>query len=63
MFDIRFLLLIILIGISLYLIYNIYTFQTKNFDKLKESIIGSIEIEFDEINEKLDNFEEMLDKN
>ena len=35
MFDIRYLLLIILIGISLYLIYNIYTFQTKNFDKLK----------------------------
>lgn len=62
MFDIRYLLIIILLGISIYLIYNIYTTQSRHFDILKENITSSLEIEFDDINEKLDNLEEMLDK-
>jgi hypothetical protein len=62
MFDIRYLLIIILLGIIIYLIYSIKSTQTKHFEKLKENITSSIEIEFDDINEKLDNFEEMLDK-
>lgn len=62
MFDLRYLLIIILLGIIIYLIYSIKNTQTKHFEKLKENITSSIEIEFDDINEKLDNFEEMLDK-
>lgn len=44
------------------MIYNIYSFQTRNFDKLKENITSSIELEFDDINEKLDNLEEIIEK-
>ena len=60
MFDFRYLLIIILVGISLYLIYNLYSFHSAKVDKLKENILESFEIECEEINEKLENLEDLV---
>jgi len=62
MVEIRYLLLIILLGICIYLIYNLYSYQSKNIDKLKEYITETIEIECEQINDKIDNIEQIIDK-
>ena len=62
MLDIRYIILIILLGITIYLVYNLYSYQTNKLDKLKENISEQIEIEFEEINDKLGEIEELIEK-
>ena len=62
MFEVRYLLLIILLGICVYLIYNLYSYQTKHLDKLKDNIIETIELECEELNDKIENIEKIVDK-
>ena len=62
MFNIQFILIIILLGITIYLVYNLYSYQTKQIEKFNEKITTSMEIEFDELNEKLDETNEFVEK-
>lgn len=62
MLDFKILLIIILLGIVIYLIYNLYTTQAKLFEKVRENINQKIEDECDDINERLDKFEEVIDR-
>lgn len=59
MFEIKYLFIIILIGILIYLVYNLYSYQTKEFNKLKENIEFSIE---DQCQNLFDDIEDLLDK-
>jgi len=62
MFELRYILLFILLGVCIYLIYSLFSYQSKQFDKLKENIIDTIEIECEEITDKLDIIEQNIDK-
>jgi tetrahydromethanopterin S-methyltransferase subunit B len=62
MFDIRYILIIILLGIIIYLIYNLYSYQSSKVDKLKENINEKIDLEFEDINERLDELQELIEK-
>lgn len=62
MFDLRYILIIILLSLTVYLVYNLYSYQSNKVDQLKENINEKIDIEFEEINERLDEIEHLLDK-
>ena len=62
MFDIRYILIIILLGIIIYLIYNLYSYQSNKVDKLKENISEKIDMEFEDINERMDELEQLIEK-
>ncbi len=44
------------------MLYNMFTLQANQIKLLKENIISTIEDEHDDLNEKLDNIEQMIDK-
>ncbi len=62
MLDFKILLIIILLGIAIYLIYNLYTTQAKLLERVRENINQKIEDECDDLNERLDKFEEQIDR-
>ena len=62
MYNIQYLLIIILLGIIIFLIYRLFSYNADKIDKLKENINENINIEFDDINEKLCNIEELIEK-
>lgn len=62
MFDLRYILIITLLSLTVYLVYNLYSYQSNKVDQLKENINEKIDIEFEEINERLDEIEHLLDK-
>jgi hypothetical protein len=61
MFDLKYLLIIILLGIAIYLIYNLYSNQSYLFNKFKTDINEKIELELEDLNEKIDNIEELVE--
>ena len=61
MFDLKYVLLIILLGVSIYLVYNLYSSNSRQLDRFKENIVDEIEVNLDDINEKLDNLYELVD--
>jgi hypothetical protein len=62
MFDIRYILIIILLGIIVYLVYNLYSYQSSKVDKLKENINEKIDMEFEDVNDRLDEIEQLIEK-
>lgn len=61
MFDLKYLILLILIGVLIYLIYSFFPYHNKQLDKTKTAIIEDIEIIIDDVNVKLDNIYSLVD--
>lgn len=61
MFDLKYLILFILIGVLIYLIYSFFPYHSKQLDKTKTAIVEDIEIIIDDINTKLDNIYNLVD--
>jgi hypothetical protein len=62
MFDIRYILIIILLGIVVYMVYNMYSYSSNQFNKLKENLSEKITMEFEELNERIDDIEQLIEK-
>ncbi len=62
MFELKYILVIILLGILIYLVYNLYSFQVKKIDQFKENFEEKIDVEFEDLNEKLCEIEELVQK-
>lgn len=61
MFDIKFILLLILLGIVAYMIYNLYSFVSNKINKIKEDFNEKIDIDIDDVMDKLDVIEARME--
>jgi len=57
MFDIRILLIIILLGVSIYYIYKMYSFNTYIVNKSTSTIVDNVEDKFEDLTDKLTDIE------
>lgn len=62
MLDFKFLLIIILLSLVIYLIYNLYSYQSNKFDNFKENINEKLDLEFEDLNDKLEEIQECFEK-
>jgi len=60
MFDIRILLIIILLGVSIYYIYKMYSFNTFIVNKSTSTIVDNVEDKFEDLTDKLTEIETKL---
>ena len=60
MLEIRILLIIILLGLSLYYIYKMYSFNSHIISKSAENIIDNMDDKFDEVDEKFSEIDNKL---
>ena len=60
MFDLKTILLIILICVCIYLIYKLYSHNSFILNKASETIMDNMDDQFEELNEKLVVFEELF---
>ena len=61
MLNIKNIILILLLGVCIYLLIKMYSHTTTLIDNTKNFIIENLEEQFDEINEKIQSFEENLE--
>jgi len=61
MLELKNIILIILLGICIYLLIKMYSHTTFIIDNAKENIIENMEEQFDDLNEKIQSFEENLE--
>lgn len=60
MFEIRILLIIILLGLSIYYIYKMYAFNSHILSKATETIVDNMEDKFEDLDEKLADIDTKL---
>ena len=60
MFEIRILLIIILLGVSIYYIYKMYAFNSHIVSKSTETIIDNMDDKFEDIDEKFEEIDTKL---
>ena len=61
MLNIKNIILILLLGVCIYLLIKMYSHTTNLIDNTKNFIVDNLEEQFDEINEKIQSFEENLE--
>ena len=61
MLSIKNIILILLLGVCIFLLIKMYSHTSQLIDNTKIFIVENIEEQFDEINEKIEAFEENLD--
>lgn len=60
MFELKYMLIIVLIVITIYLIYNLYIYQDNSVSSAKNKIIEEIRAHSDDMQDKLEDIEELF---